>query len=124
EYLDESPNAWRRHERVLTERTERWLNRHKPTAVLSGHYLASEVLGNALGKMNMRCPADLSVVTFDQHPYNERWLHARPTTVALPLEAMGRWMAESARGVAEGAAPPPLTVLPCELTEGETVRPV
>ena len=106
-----------------TEIIERYLARRKPTAVVCGSYRAAQAMGMLVQAGKLRIPGDLSLVTFDQFPSLREWLGAVPTTVALPLEAMGRALAASARRLVADEAVAPVTRLACGLEAGETVAP-
>lgn len=105
-----------------------FLKEQRPTAMIigsSGQH--TRALSEALRKGKIRVPQDLSLVFLDQH-YEDysRYLHRRPTAVLLPLVEVGRTLARlavAAHGARKlgGPPPPPLTVLPCGLAEGDSV---
>ena len=110
------------------EALKAFLQEQRPTALVigsSGQHTST--LGELARKNKIRIPEALSVVFLDQN-YEDysRFLHRRPTVVALPLVEMGRALARLA-GVAyrakaeKGSAPEPLTVLPCSLVDGDSV---
>jgi DNA-binding LacI/PurR family transcriptional regulator len=110
------------------EALKTYLQEQRPTALVigsSGQH--TRTLGEVVRKNKIRIPEELSVVFLDQN-YDDysRFLHRRPTVVALPLVEMGRALARQA-GLAhraktqKGAAPATLAVLPCSLAEGDSV---
>jgi LacI family transcriptional regulator len=102
---------------------ERYLDKHQPTALVFANFGGVATLGHLVARGRLQIPRDLSVVHFDQHPDAGRWLGV-PTsaTVALPLEAMGRRMAEMARQVADGQSlGSTVTEIPCQWTPGESI---
>lgn len=111
------------------EALDAYVTAQRPTALIlgsSGQH--TRTLGEWLRKRHVRVPEELSVISFDQN-YEDysRHLHRRPTVIALPLVEMGRCLARLAgaahRARSPGGPPPtPLTVLPCALAEGDSVR--
>ncbi len=105
-----------------------YLREQRPTALIlgsSGQH--TRTLGEAVRKRQVRIPDTLSVVCMDQN-YEDysRFLHRRPTVVALPLIDMGRALARLAgvmhRAKTQGGTPPnDVTTLPCTLMEGDSV---
>ena len=78
-----------------------------PTAVLvESDDLAMRVLA-AAWRMGMRTPQDLSVVGFDDHAMASVF---GLTTMAQPVEQLGRQAAELALALASGATPKPKTI--------------
>jgi len=91
------------------------------TAVVAGSFAPLKSLAPLVHSGKIRIPRDLSVVSFDQHPESAAWLGGvRPTTVELPLRAMGRRLAEMARQIVEGETVQS-TYLPCTLSAGASV---
>ena len=100
-----------------------YLSRRKPTAIV----LASWVLADALAPLTqggeLVVPRDLSVVTFDQQGGVAGKLgNVRPTTVAMPLQKMGAQLAVMARRLVDKQPVDAVTMLPCSLVEGESVK--
>ncbi len=95
------------------------------TAVVCGCTEAARHVGALVQEKRLSVPADLSVVTFDQHPGSaEIFGGIRPTTVALPLLAMGRRLTELARDIIDHRHITQTTLIPCEWIQGDTVQPV
>ena len=105
------------------DRVERLLDRHRPTAVICGHYVAADTLSRAVRRRGLRVPGDLSVVSFDQHPLIDHWFGLRVERVHLPLREMGRRLAALAKSAAEGGVLSRAVRLSCELVAGESVAP-
>jgi len=98
------------------ETLSQFLQREQPTAVL---------FGCCWGATNMRWLTGHggSVIVSDQHGELDNWLGGvRTTTVKLPLFETGKALASMARQLAEGRDVPDETMLPCTLTEGDSVR--
>lgn len=105
------------------ERLRRYLKRCKPTAVVCGTCWPIDFLGDLIKAGELRVPDELSVVTFDQHPRCKEWLGGvDPAVLALPLRAMGRKLAEAARAIVDGEPVDRTTLIPCDFTEGASVR--
>jgi LacI family transcriptional regulator len=93
------------------------------TAVLAGNDLMALGCYDALAERGLRCPADLSVIGFNDMPFADKF--APPlTSVRIPHHEMGLRAAERllARlgGEADGSA---LTVLPAELVVRSSTAP-
>jgi DNA-binding LacI/PurR family transcriptional regulator len=98
-----------------------YLQRRRPTAVLLTNYGKLAHLAPLVRDGRVRVPHDLSVITFDQHPDRSQWLGGvQPTTVGLPLEAMGARLASMARRLAE-RRDVTTEFVPCDLLEGGSV---
>jgi LacI family transcriptional regulator len=110
---------------------ENYMRAERPTALIigsSGQH--TRTLGAWLRKRHVHVPDELSVVCIDQN-YEDysRFLHRRPTVVALPLVEMGRTLAHLAKEVCrakvQGTALPAETILlPCTLAEGDSAASV
>jgi LacI family transcriptional regulator len=101
----------------------RFVRELRPTALLLGNFWPLQYLAPLVAAGELRVPQDVSVVTFDQHPDNGRWLGGiEPTVVELPLREMGRRLAEMAREVVDGKPLARTTSLACTLREGASVR--
>ncbi len=100
-----------------------FFKRMKPTAVLFGSYWTLRYIAPLVEKKAIRIPCDLSVITSDHYATQKSWLGGlEPTHMRLPLEGMGRKLAEYARKLHEGIEVPMRTLLPVELMEGESVK--
>lgn len=109
-------------ERTQAEEFRRFLDRRHPTAVLFGRGGLARALSPLISSGQLRVPQDLSIVTFDQRPDLPSWLGGvQPTTIELPLRAMGRRLAEMARQIVNGGDPVQSTSLPCSLSDGASV---
>ena len=105
-----------------TDRLAHYLHQQRPTAVLFGCFAAVKFLAPLVASGSLRVPQDLSVVNFDQHAQCAGWLGGvSPTTVALPLHAMGRHLAQMAHEIVEQKQLPAVTQLPCHLVHGDSV---
>ena len=121
---DESLVLWLsgKDDEQRTQMMQRFLQRQKPTALLLGSWVLVQALAPLVRAGQLRVPQDLSVITFDQHPSIEMWLGVRPTMMALPLAEMVRRLAHMARDRAAADKPiDPVTTLPCDLVEGDSV---
>jgi DNA-binding LacI/PurR family transcriptional regulator/DNA-binding transcriptional regulator YhcF (GntR family) len=105
-----------------------WLDRFRPTALVAGGQVVSRAIGHLVAGGRLRVPQDVSVVCFDQHPMNAAWYGCRPTTVEIPLNAIGRELFPVAQEVirlqSEGAVGPRKPVvrrLPCTITRGQSI---
>jgi DNA-binding LacI/PurR family transcriptional regulator len=104
---------------------EKFVARYRLTGLVCGCEAAARHVGPLDREKRRRIPQDLSVITFDQHPQGaEIFGGVRPTTIALPLFAMGRRLAELAREIVDRREITPLTQIPCELIPGDTVQPM
>ncbi|MEM8495104.1 MAG: GntR family transcriptional regulator [Planctomycetota bacterium] len=106
-----------------TENLGGFLGRSGVTAVVCGGFYPTQLLGRLVRSGGCHVPADLSVVSFDQHHDAERWLGLKPTTVEIPLVEMGRRLAEMALQSSPNgkAIPAEEVVLPCSLRAGQSV---
>jgi LacI family transcriptional regulator len=107
-------------------RVKQFIEDRKPTAVIAGSYLPMLYLSRLHTGGTLRIPQDLSLISFEQDIPKRPWLGAvRPAYVRCPLAAMGRKLAQLARETLELGKPSKQQfVLPCELVQGESVRPV
>ena len=102
-----------------------FIQRQRPTAIVFGCRWATSHIRTLTESGKYSVPEDFSVVTFDRHPDMPNWFHGqRPTCIELPYYETGRHAAELAKRLVHGEAVEPVTVLPCKLVEGETVRDV
>ena len=100
-----------------------FLDRKKPTAIILSSFWAAANMQWLTGHNGLHVGEDLSVIVYDQHPEVTGWLGGvKPTVIAPPLYEMGKLMAEFARRAVEGQEIPPLSVLPCTLIEGDSVK--
>ena len=100
-----------------------FIQRQKPTAIIFGCRWACSNIQTLTEKGRYSAPEDISVVTFDRHPDMPNWFQGkRPTCVELPYYETGRHAAELAKRLVHGESVDSVTVLPCKLVEGETVR--
>lgn len=103
------------------DRVPAYVDRFRPTAVICGNAVASRVLGLASFRHRLDIPRSLSTVSFDQSPEVSTWLGlAHPTTIAMPLQRMGRELARAAGALHRGESFDPVT-LTCELVPGDSV---
>lgn len=103
------------------DRLPSYLDSYQPTAVISGSAIAERTLGLAARRQGLSIPQDLSVVAIDQSPDASAWLGvAQPTTIAIPLEEMGRELAQLAQSVHAGETQAPSAVQ-CHLVRGDSV---
>ena len=110
------------------EALKAYLREQRPTALVigsSGQH--TRTLGEVVRKDKIRIPEELSAVFLDQN-YDDysRFLHRRPTVVALPLVEMGRTLARLAGSVHRAKLGGEThhatqTTLPCTLIEGDSV---
>ncbi len=101
----------------------KFIKREQPTAVLFGCCWAAANMRWLTGHGGLSIPDDLSVIVSDQHGELDSWLgDVRTTTVELPLYETGKALASMARRLAEGRDVPDVTMLPCKLIEGDSVR--
>ena len=100
-----------------------FIDKKQPTAIVFSSSWAAESMQWLTGRDGLHIGEDLSVVIYDQHPEAAGWLGGvKPTVIAPPLYEMGRTIAEFARRAVEGQEVPSLTVLPCSLIEGNSVK--
>ena len=118
-----------RHEQELVSmvsRLERFLSRNRPSALIAGSQVVADVLGRLVRCGGVCVPEDLSVVCIDQHPQLTNWYGLEPTTVCLPLAALGRGIFEAAVEMSGAGgsmvAPPPVRRVRCTLSAGQSVR--
>ena len=103
----------------------RYLERRKPTAVFLSSWVLGETLARLVKAGRLNIPRDLSVICFDQHPQMGQWLGTHSAAfIAIPLLEMGRRLAQMARTLADGGSVDPVTTLPCNLIEGDSVATV
>ncbi|HEV7298354.1 MAG TPA: substrate-binding domain-containing protein [Tepidisphaeraceae bacterium] len=124
---DEDLCLWINQEERKTDdgRLARFLRRRRPTAVVVGSASLLRVLTLAVVEVGLMIPGDLSVIVFDQAAREASWFPGQTvTTVALPLEATGRLLAQQAREAAAGQLPQKTSILPCTLLDGTTDGPV
>lgn len=96
----------------------------RPTAIVAGNDLIALGCLDVLGELGLRCPADVSLVGFNDMPLLDR-LTPPLTTVRLPQQAIGE---EAARllleRIAEPDRAPKRLLLPCPLiVRGSTSSP-
>ena len=120
---DEGMVLWlnRDDEAACAQQFDEYLKRRQPTAVLFGSWVLIPCLAHLIQRNRLKVPRDLSVITFDQHPNVATWLGVQPTCLKMPLMEMGSRLAQMAHSVANGHTLEPVTTLPCELVEGESV---
>jgi LacI family transcriptional regulator len=83
------------------------LLKQKPDAAFVGNYLMTVGFMRALRQYQLRCPADIAVVTCDDHPWLDSF-HPRLTTVNLPKYELGQAAAKMlVRRLQPGDEPPP-----------------
>ena len=100
-----------------------FLDEKEPTAIIFNCFGAAANMQWLTGRGGLHVGEDLSVIVYDQHPEAAGWLGGvKPTVIAPPLYEMGRLIAEFARRAIEGQEIPPLSVLPCNLVEGDSVK--
>jgi LacI family transcriptional regulator len=90
----------------------------RPTAMLCGNDRMALGALHAATEAGLRVPADLSLVGYDDEPELAAESVPALTTVRLPYEEMGRW---AVRCLLDGAAPPPRTLLSCDLVPRASV---
>lgn len=113
-------------ERVIEnriQRLEQYILKEKPTAIIVGHYYSMNWLLQVIRKLDMHVPQDLSIVGVDQKPWgNSLGDGVELTTVALPLEDMGKNIARMAGAIMRGGMMEKQVCLPCSLIEGNSVK--
>jgi LacI family transcriptional regulator len=100
----------------------RLLERRRPTAVIAGNDLIAVGCYAALRNRELRCPADVSVVGFNDMPLSG-FLNPPLTTVAIPQYEIGVAAAELVLSRISGAAEPQARLLPTELVTRESTAP-
>ncbi|MEM6391257.1 MAG: LacI family DNA-binding transcriptional regulator [Planctomycetota bacterium] len=100
-------------------RFKAYLLRAKPTAIVCGSSPLSRLLSLAIAELGLSVPDDLSVVTFDQNPLVDAWFGP----VQLPLEEMGRTLADWSTRAARGETLPETAVLDFDFSDGHSVAP-
>lgn len=106
------------------ERLKEFLSSRRPGAFIAGNSTVLKAAGEAIKSLGWSVPDDLSLIAIDQSPEAMGWLHGvKPVTVEIPLEAMGRKVAEYAPLLAAGEEVPRATSLPCRLLGGQSVKP-
>ncbi|MEO0965303.1 MAG: GntR family transcriptional regulator [Planctomycetota bacterium] len=109
---------------VEIERLKEFLASRRPGALIAGNSTVLKAAGEAVRRLGWSVPDDLSIVAIDQSPEATGWLHGlKPVTVEIPLQAMGRKVAEYAPALARGEEIPVATCLPCRLVDGTSVGP-
>jgi LacI family transcriptional regulator len=104
------------------DRLQRYLDRRQPTAILLSSWVLMHPLSELIRSGKLSVPRDLSVISFDQHQGMTQWLgNVKPTTVNMPLRAMGRRLAHMARSVADHQSIEEVVTLPCDFVEGDSV---
>ena len=100
-----------------------FLDEKEPTAVIFNCSWAAANMQWLTSRDGLNVGEDLSVIVYDQHPEVAGWLGGvKPTVIAPPLYEMGKLIAEFARRAVEGQEIPPLSMLPCSLIEGRSVK--
>lgn len=101
---------------------KRYLKRNRITALLCGSYWAAGHFSELMQKHGLRVPEDISFVTFDQNPIVRHLLGGKiPTTINLPWRELGRAFVKTAESIIKRENVSGV-MLPCELSEGETVQ--
>jgi LacI family transcriptional regulator len=101
----------------------RLLERRRPTAVIAGNDLIAVGCYAALRKRGLNCPAEVSVVGFNDMPL-AGFLDPPLTTVAIPQYEIGVTAAELVLArMNDGAAEPQARLLPTELVTRESTAP-
>lgn len=107
---------------MVAEQFQNYLRKQKPTAVVIGSHTILLALRAVVERGHMHIPDDVSIVCFDQVWDLEPWVGGgRPTTVAQPLQEMGRRLVTLARQTIDGDRIEPPPPLPCTLQPGCTV---
>lgn len=98
--------------------------RQKPTAVLLSENKLVSLLGPLIREGQIKVPGDLSVIAFDQYvaDYSALMVPGKPTVVAMPLEQVGRRLADLAAEVIAGRTPQKPWREPCQIIAGDWVR--
>ncbi|MEM6550553.1 MAG: LacI family DNA-binding transcriptional regulator [Planctomycetota bacterium] len=103
------------------ERLKAYLLRAKPTAILCGSSPLSRLLSLAVAELGLVIPDDLSVVSFDQNPLVDAWFGRSITSIQLPLEEMGRTLADWSTRAARGETLPESAILDFNFHDGHSV---
>ena len=86
---------------------------YRPDAVLIANYLMAVGWMRAAQDLQMRCPQDFGLISFDDHPWLDCF-HPRLTTVDLPKYELGaaaiRILLERVAAVKAGQTPEPVTL--------------
>ena len=95
--------------------------KNRPTAVFAASDVMALELIDAAKQMDIRVPQDLSVVGFDDNPFNTT-SSISLTTVSQPLAEMGRLGAENISLISQGKTPLPVKkILPTRLIKRDSV---
>jgi DNA-binding LacI/PurR family transcriptional regulator len=116
-----------RNNEAMADRLDEYLSLKRPTALLCGSQVVSDVLARLVRRKAVRLPADLSVVCIDQPPDLADWLGVEPTVVHLPLEDIGRGLFDVAMTLARADSNTSTTKqlarrVPCRLVTGSSIR--
>jgi LacI family repressor for deo operon, udp, cdd, tsx, nupC, and nupG len=100
-----------------------FLEAHKPTAIIAGSRLSMICLDALHRKKKLLVPKDLSVMSFeqDERPHGQWFDGLVPDKVVLPLNEIGKKVADLAVRMAAGNQIPASTMLPSTIMPGETV---
>ena len=100
-----------------------FIDKKQPTAIIFSSSWAASSMQWLTGRDGLHVGEEISVVIYDQNPEAAGWLGGvKPTVILPPLYEMGRTIAEFARRAVECQEVPSLTVLPCSLIEGNSVK--
>lgn len=92
------------------------------TAVISGCYRVTQVIGALVQAGKLKVPETLSLVCLDQQPEAQYWLNGtRPTVIELPLHEIGLRLVEMAFKAIQEQPIEPVTRVPCRLIEGRSM---
>lgn len=109
----------------IAARIERYLETTGVTGLLCGSWSVERLFRPLVEAGRIEVPEQLSVVYYGHYVDAEDWRQAgEPTSVCQPQHEMGRQLARMARRLAQGQDADPPELLPYELVEGRTVRPV
>ena len=107
----------------LAMQLQAFIDRKEPTAIIFSSSWAAANMQWLTGRDRLHVGEDISVVVYDRHPEVTGWLGGvKPTTIVPPLFEMGKLIAKYARFAVTGQEVPPLSILPCTLTEGDSVK--
>jgi len=99
----------------------RYIDRFGLTALLCGSYRAASHLAELIRRDGVRIPDDLSCIVFDQEPSVKHMIGGvEPTTVRLPMRAMGVAFIDMVHALTEGKHIPLSTMLPCTIVQGDS----